>query len=135
MIRRLPVITLFLFIISLSSCKIVMVTNLNTTANADSLCNISGKWFWYKTLINDTSGGKTKIDTFYNDNSTYNFTHNHVVYTSAFYRSDNSTANDSMKYSISGSKIGFVRFTSLSDTNWYDIKNCNINGINNINGA
>ena len=114
------------FIIGIISCTNKIVDPINSPiVNNDSLSYISGKWFWYKTLIHDTSRGRTAIDTSYNDLSTYNFTKNHIVYTTAYYSLSNSTVNDSMKYYINGSRIGFVRFTSLNDTGWNEIKNCN----------
>ena len=120
------IIFISVFTIGIISCtkKIIDPVNI-TTGNNDSLSYISGKWFWYKTLIHDTSRGRTATDTFYNDLSTYDFSKNHVVYTTAYYKYNNSTVNDSMKYYISGSRLGLVRFTTLNDTGWYDIKNCN----------
>jgi len=114
-----------ILIISLSSCLKEAASTANVGGNADSLSYITGKWFWYKTLIHDTSRGQTGIDTFYNDYSTYDFRNNNMVYTSAYYKSNNSTVNDSMQYYIKRTKIGFVRYTSTADTSWFDIKNCN----------
>lgn len=107
------------------SCYKETASPVVTTVNKDSVSYITGKWFWYKTLIHDTSSGRTGIDTFYNDYSTYDFKSNNMVYTSAYYKSNNSTVNDSMQYFIKAGRIGFARFTSLSDTGWFDIKNCN----------
>ena len=125
MIRTILFACITIFVITLNSCIKKIDSPLNNTVKSDTLSYITGKWFWYKTLIHDTSGGKTSVDTFYNDYSTYDFSKNHVVYTSEYYKFNNTTANDSMKYFIKGSQLGLVRFTSLTDTFWNDIKYCN----------
>ncbi len=126
-IKSLLITCLTVIVFTQCSCLKESASSVNTVGNTDSLSNITGKWFWYKTLIHDTSGGRTGIDTFYNDYSTYDFSNNQIVYTSAYYKSNNTTVNDSMKYYVKAARIGFVRFTSPTDTGWFDIKSCNSN--------
>ncbi len=110
-----------------TSCLKESATPLNLTGSVDTTKILTGKWFWYKTLIHDTSSGQTGVDTFYNDYSIYDFRSNHLVYTSAYYKFNNSTVNDSMHYFISKGKLGTVRFTSPNDTSWFTITNLDSN--------